>query len=674
MEYGITTLARLLESGEIDRIDAPTALTLLGLTATAAELNYCDGVTSAIQDQLNVKAPTYHASTQASYGLATNQLYGHAKASTTTPLAPTATGSIGTTYAIFALSDHAHPLQDTIAGIAGLATRLETPRKISIMGAAVAEAIEFDGSADVFLQLARLDPNYLDSAVPISLGGTGSTTAAAALTALGAAASTHAHAISDVTDLTATLAGKSNTGHAHAISDVTDLQTALDGKSDTGHGHAVSDITDIYDEFLRTENNNQKVVCEDLVMRYDKFIFNKNIYDGVLFFDSDSSTTTSLKIGTAIPFSVANSYVLRCHGYSRVTPSSIFDIYISFKCTGSAFSSTGFISNGNIIPSAVKLFTDGGYVQLVIVTSNTDLVFRCDVMSVGATSSYTYFSGWTDTFATDSTSLLGSTNLTDVAISTQSSTHTHALTGDTITGVLPISKGGTGATTASAALTALGAAASTHAHAISDVTDLTATLAGKSNKGHTHNYAGSASAGGPATTALACTGNAATATALSVSRSINDELFNGESNITIYAGAKYVPLYDSTGNLGISTSANPYELIRQNCSHTEYHLILGTSISVPGAAYTRYINMPALANMTEGDRIDLVITNNSAYTVTVYINNNTVDVNFLSLNGTYLSASDRVFASGERITLYAIRTSSGGALCWRISKFAESAF
>lgn len=42
---------------------AGTADTLAGLTATVAELNYCDGVTSAIQTQLNSKASTAVAST-----------------------------------------------------------------------------------------------------------------------------------------------------------------------------------------------------------------------------------------------------------------------------------------------------------------------------------------------------------------------------------------------------------------------------------------------------------------------------------------------------------------------------------------------------------------------------------------------------------------------------------
>ena len=55
---------------------------------------------------------------------------------------------------------------------------------------------------------------------------------------------------------------------------------------------------------------------------------------------------------------------------------------------------------------------------------------------------------------------------------------------------------------------------------------------GKSDSGHTHKYAGSASEGGAANTALACTGNANTATTLQNSRTINGTSFNGSANIT----------------------------------------------------------------------------------------------------------------------------------------------
>jgi len=69
------------------------------------------------------------------------------------------------------------------------------------------------------------------------------------------AASSHSHAISDVTGLQNALDGKQASGsyaaavHTHGISDVTGLQTALDGKQASGsyaaanHGHAIADVT-----------------------------------------------------------------------------------------------------------------------------------------------------------------------------------------------------------------------------------------------------------------------------------------------------------------------------------------------------------------------------------------------------------------------------------------------
>lgn len=55
--------------------------------------------------------------------------------------------------------------------------------------------------------------------------------------------------------------------------------------------------------------------------------------------------------------------------------------------------------------------------------------------------------------------------------------HGHALTDTVITGTLAIGKGGTGATTAAAALTALGAAPATHNHDASNITSGTLPVA-----------------------------------------------------------------------------------------------------------------------------------------------------------------------------------------------------
>jgi hypothetical protein len=62
-------------------------------------------------------------------------------------------------------------------------------------------------------------------------------------------AGAHTHAQSDITGLTAALAGKAASSHTHAISEVSGLQSALDGKQAAGsyapssHSHAISDVT-----------------------------------------------------------------------------------------------------------------------------------------------------------------------------------------------------------------------------------------------------------------------------------------------------------------------------------------------------------------------------------------------------------------------------------------------
>lgn len=74
---------------------AAGALTNLGLTATAAELNYCDGVTSNIQTQLNAKAASSHTHSYAGSSSA-----GGAATSANRLYAPSIATVNGTTYTI----------------------------------------------------------------------------------------------------------------------------------------------------------------------------------------------------------------------------------------------------------------------------------------------------------------------------------------------------------------------------------------------------------------------------------------------------------------------------------------------------------------------------------------------------------------------------------------------
>lgn len=113
---------------------------------TTTELGYLDGVTSNIQDQLNAKAPTSHASTATTYGVSSATNYGHAMASSTTPKAA-GTAAVGSETAKFARGDHVHPIQTSVSGNAGTADKWKTPRKITWTGDATGE-VTLDGSAD----------------------------------------------------------------------------------------------------------------------------------------------------------------------------------------------------------------------------------------------------------------------------------------------------------------------------------------------------------------------------------------------------------------------------------------------------------------------------------------------------------------------------------------------
>jgi hypothetical protein len=89
-------------------------------------------------------------------------------------------------------------------------------------------------AARVNLNLGNVD-NTSDLNKPIS------TATQAALD--GKAASSHAHAITDVTGLQTALDGKAASSHTHTIADVTGLQTALDGKAASSHTHTIANVT-----------------------------------------------------------------------------------------------------------------------------------------------------------------------------------------------------------------------------------------------------------------------------------------------------------------------------------------------------------------------------------------------------------------------------------------------
>lgn len=72
--------------------------------------------------------------------------------------------------------------------ITGSAASLATARTISLFGAVTGTATSFDGSTDITIPVTEIDPTALLGPVPVDKGGTGATSASAARSSLGAAA------------------------------------------------------------------------------------------------------------------------------------------------------------------------------------------------------------------------------------------------------------------------------------------------------------------------------------------------------------------------------------------------------------------------------------------------------------------------------------------------------
>lgn len=81
---------------------------------TTANASNVESVMGRIRISDTSKAPINHANIGTLYGVSTDQKYGHAKASSTTPK-PNGSASVGSETSSFARGDHVHPLQTSVA-------------------------------------------------------------------------------------------------------------------------------------------------------------------------------------------------------------------------------------------------------------------------------------------------------------------------------------------------------------------------------------------------------------------------------------------------------------------------------------------------------------------------------------------------------------------------------
>ena len=95
------------------------------------------------------------------------------EAGDTSPLA-NGTASAGTSNA-YAREDHRHPLQTTVSGNAGSATKLQTARTIGLSGAATGTATSFNGTQNITIPVTSLDASKLTGTASINTTGNAST-------------------------------------------------------------------------------------------------------------------------------------------------------------------------------------------------------------------------------------------------------------------------------------------------------------------------------------------------------------------------------------------------------------------------------------------------------------------------------------------------------------------
>lgn len=139
--------------------------------ATAAAARSKLGITPA-----NIGAAAVNHGTHVSYSTAAPKAAGTASAGTA---------------ASAARSDHVHPIQTTVSGNAGSATKLATARTLSLSGGATGTATSFNGTANITIPVTALDVSKASAGtLPVARGGTGGTSAAAGRKGLGIQAGT----------------------------------------------------------------------------------------------------------------------------------------------------------------------------------------------------------------------------------------------------------------------------------------------------------------------------------------------------------------------------------------------------------------------------------------------------------------------------------------------------
>lgn len=143
----------------------------LGLVKSGGDVTIASGVITVNDDSHNHVISNVDGLQAALDGKAPTSHGTHVTYSTTAPAA-NGTASAGTA-ATVSRSDHVHPLQTTVSGNAGSATKLATARTIALSGGVVGTATSFNGTADISIPVTSVNAAKLtlDSSDTLILDG-----------------------------------------------------------------------------------------------------------------------------------------------------------------------------------------------------------------------------------------------------------------------------------------------------------------------------------------------------------------------------------------------------------------------------------------------------------------------------------------------------------------------
>lgn len=256
----------------------------------------------------------------------------------------------------------------------------------------------------------------------------------------------------------------SKVGHTHTISQVTNLQSTLNGKAASSHSHGAASASAA--GFMSATD---KAKLDGIATGANKTVV-----------DSALSSTSTNPVQNKVVKSALDGKASTSHTHTSLAYRGSVGATADWDTIGAgvwtvgqsaAFSETYNQPVGAYTYGTLIVNSNGSNVsQVYIAHQNGQMWFRDRFSSTND------FSAWARTYTTVS-------KPTAADIGAAASSHNHSAANIT-SGTMPVARGGTGATSAAAARTALGitpgnigAAASSHTHAASQVTGLTASRA-----------------------------------------------------------------------------------------------------------------------------------------------------------------------------------------------------